>query len=233
MTQIATDNNVSLTTLYNIKKELSRPLHQIFLEKPITSRILDQSPAVENFIRSYLETTRMPWTVKDLTTHIQTKLGLIIPKRTIRDIMINNLGMTYKRGLSRLINYNEEHQLRMKQWFAVTLSKMLKKLELLINIDESSFSRLTKKNYSWIQKGKEQIIKNICFRNSCSLITAITSSGKFIAAKSSRWVNLNLFIEFLKEQVRFFKEIEQVEQQKCLIYLITHPFIVQMKSIFF
>ena len=45
MTQIATDNEVSLTTLYNIKKELSRPLHQTFLEKPIKNRIPPQSPS--------------------------------------------------------------------------------------------------------------------------------------------------------------------------------------------
>ena len=137
----------------------------------------------------------------------------------IRHIMINKLGIKYKRGLSRLIDYNEERQLWMKQWFAVKLSMLLKNFELLINIDESSFSRFTKKNYSWIPKGKAQVIKNICFRNSCSLVITITSSCSAIAAKSSGWVNSKLFIIFLKELIRFIKEIEQVEQQKVLILL--------------
>ena len=219
MTQLAADSEVSLTTLYNIKKELGWPIHQTLLKRPIMSRSIAESPAIQNLVRSYLETIRTPWTAKDLATHIQIKLGLIVPKTIIRRIMINKLGMKYKRGLSRLIDYNEERQLWMKQWFAVKLSMLLKNIELLINIDESSFSRLTKKNYSWIPKGKAQIIKNICFRNSCSLVTAITSSGSVIAAKSSGWVNSKLFIIFLKELIRFIKETEQVEQQKVLILL--------------
>ena len=182
-------------------------------------RSIAESPAIQNLFRSYLEKIRTPWTAKDLATHIQIKLGLIVPKTIIRHIMINKLGMKYKGRLSRLIDYNEERQLWMKQWFAVKLSMLLKNFELLINIDESSFSRLTKKNYSWIPKGKAQIIKNICFRNSCSLVTAITSSGSVIAAKPSGWVNSKLFIIFLKELIRFIKETEQVEQQKVLILL--------------
>ena len=211
MTQLAADSEVKMTTLYNIKNELGWPIHQTLLKKPIMSRSIVESPAIQNLVRSYIEKIRTLWTAKDLATHIQIKLGLIIPKTIIRHIMINKLGMKYKRGLSRVIDYNEEWQLWMKQWFAVKLSMLLKNFELLINIDESSFSRLTKKNYSWIPKGKAQIIKNICFRNSCSLVTAITSSNRVIAAKSSGWVNSKLLIIFLKELIRFIKETEQVE----------------------
>ena len=97
--------------------------------------------------------------------------------------------------------------------------KVFKKFDLLINIDESSFTWFTKKNFSWIPKGRKQIIKNICFRNSCSLITAILTTGGVLAAKSTGWINSSIFIDFLKELVKFIKDKEQFEQENYLIML--------------
>ena len=56
--------------------------------------------------------------------------------------------------------------------------------DALINIDEASFSRLTKATRCWSTKGKEAIIENICFSNSTSLITAITTFGDVFAASN-------------------------------------------------
>ena len=57
--------------------------------------------------------------------------------------------------------------------------------DALINIDEASFSRLTKTNRCWSTKGNETIIENICFSNSTSLITAITTFGDVFAASTT------------------------------------------------
>ena len=145
-------------------------------------------------------------------------MGLEIKETTIRRILIESLGMAYKKGLARIVNFDEEFQDRIKQWFAIKLWKVLDRFELLINIDESSFSRLTKKDFSWIPKGKEQIIKNIWFRNSWSLMTAITTSGSVLAAKSDCSITSELFIEFLTKLDRFVQD-EKTSLQNCLIIL--------------
>ena len=118
------------------------------------------------------------------------------------------MNLRYKKGLARLVDFDEERQKLVKLWFSVKIWKVIDKFDALINIDESSFSRLTKNNYSWIPKGKEQIIKNISFRNSCSLVTAIISTGGVIAAKSLVSVASNMFIEFMTEMAKFIQEKE-------------------------
>ena len=158
MSQIACDYDLSLSTLYNIKRQMSHPSKRTSLDKPTTSRNIVRSPMIQKVVSNYLKTTRTQCTSKDVTTFIQVKLGLRLPERTVRDVMTKELNMSYKKGLSRIVSFDEEHQLRIKQWFAIKLSSLFGEFEVMINVDESSFSRLTKKNFSWIPRGREQII---------------------------------------------------------------------------
>ena len=67
------------------------------------------------------------------------------------------------------------------------------------------FSRNAKSSYSWLEKGKEWNINNICFTKSVSLITAIISDGSIFAAAAKGNVNGELFKEFLKELKNFIE----------------------------
>ena len=108
---------------------------------------------------------------------------------------------------------------RAKQLFSIKLWKILERFSILINVDESSFSRLTKKEFTWMPKGKSQIIKNICFKNSWSLIIAITSTGGVIATKINGNVSSSLFVKFMKELILFIKDNEDVEIWRSLVLL--------------
>ena len=111
--------------------------------------------------------------------------------------------------MDRLTKFDEKLQAKFKQCFSIKLCKSIENFKILINIiDETSFSRLTKKNCSWIPRGKEQIVKNICFKNSWSLVTAIASTGSVIAARRIGIINSIIIAEFLKEWVRFIKKRE-------------------------
>ena len=135
MIQIATDYNLGIGTLHNIRKELGSPLNKTLLEKPITNINIVESPMIQKVIRAYLDTTKTPWTSKDLTAHIKAKVWLLLHERTVRNIMMKVLKMRYKKGLSRLVGFDEEHQLRIKQWFAIKVWRLFEKIDLLINID--------------------------------------------------------------------------------------------------
>ena len=216
---ISIDYNISLGTLHNIVKEFETPIQRLHLERSITSRNLIESPKLREKIESYLLTNRTPWTAKNISYHLLSEMGVAIPKRVVREILIKMLGMKYKKGLSRLVSFNEEKNILSKQWFAIRLWKVLDQFDMLVNVDESSFSRLTKKCYSWIPKGKQQIIKNIWFLNSWSLVTAITSTGSVMAAKSDKSVNSELFVNFMKELVMFIKEREGCDARNCLVIM--------------
>ena len=90
---------------------------------------------------------------------------------------------------------------------------------MLVNVDESSFSRLIKKVLLVDPKGKQQIIKNIWFLNSLSLATAITSTGSVMTTKSDKSVNSELFVNFMKELVMFIKEREGCNARNCLVIM--------------
>ena len=219
LTEIAMENNISMGTLHNIRKEFDTPIKESALVKSTTSRNLVESPKLQNIVRAYLSSTKVPWSSKDIWAYIKVKTGLLIHSRVVRNILTEILKMKYKRGMARLTNFDEKLQAWIKQWFSIRLCKTIENFRILINIDETTFSRLTKKNLSWIPKGKEQIIKNICFKNSWSLVTAITSTGSVIAAKRIGTITSVLIIEFLRELIWFIKDCEKVEPKDCLIML--------------
>ena len=219
LAEIAVGNNLSLGTLYNIRKELDAKINDFTLEKSTTRRNLVESSMIQKIVSTYLSKTKTPWSSKDIWAYIRAKTGLVIQQGTIRRVLVEALGMRYKKGKARLVTFDEALQSLIKQWFSIKIWKSIERFKLLINIDETSFSRLTKKSLSWIPKGKEQIIKNICFRNSWSLIMAITSNGSTIAAKQNGSITSILIIDFLRELVRFVKESEGVEPEHCLVIL--------------
>ena len=77
--------------------------------------------------------------------------------------------------------------------------------DAMVNIDESIFSRLTMAARSWSQKGKETKLSNICFSNSISLITGITTFGNVFATSINGPVTSNSFVEYLKNFDNFLR----------------------------
>ena len=216
---MAMDYNVSLGTLNSIEKELQSPIRELRLRKSSTSRNMIESPKFREIIQGYLIANKTPWTAKDLWSFLLSKTGIIISERVVREILTRILKMKYKKGLSRLVTFDESRSILAKQLFSIKLCRLLDQFSLLINVDESSFSWMTTKNFSWIPKGKEQIIKNICFQNSWTLITAITSTGGVFAAKSNESVNSNLFVNFMRELATFIRKSEKQNKNNCLIIL--------------
>ena len=94
---------------------------------------------------------------------------------------------------------------------ATTIAKEIKRFSLLINIDETLFSRSTKSDYSWLEKRKECTVRNICFSNSVSVIAAIMSPGIIYAPASNDTVNGYLFKKFLKKLKHFNKHNKRIE----------------------
>ena len=63
--------------------------------------------------------------------------------------------MSYKLGKSRLVNYNEVKAVLMKVLFSIKISNIINDYDALINVDESTFSRLTKTTRSWSEIEKK------------------------------------------------------------------------------
>ena len=94
---------------------------------------------------------------------------------------------------------------------------------ILINIDETLFSRATKTTHSWLLKGEECTINNIWYSNSCSLITAITSTGSIYASTYSGSVDGSTFVEFLKGLKSFIQSTAFWNTSDYLILIDNAP----------
>ena len=124
-----------------------------------------------------------------------------------------------------LLGVSLNKQQLLKCLFAAKIIPNLSKYDMLINIDESSFSRLTKLTHSWLKKGQPRKLMNIGFINSSSLITAMTSNGKVFAASTNGSVNTSIFIEFLKKLKEFIEIHDRTTINRCMIILdnaVTH-----------
>ena len=77
---------------------------------------------------------------------------------------------------------------------------------MLINIDESWFSRETRRNYSWLKTGKSWSITNLVFKGSINTISWITTRGEAINMFKYIPSNSNNFVKFLKYVCEYYEE---------------------------
>ena len=154
---------------------------------------------LKEFISKYVSITKYPYTSRDISTYLFKKHWIRVNPRLIRSVLKEQMNMSYKLGKSRPVYHNETNTFLMKCIFSIKLSKTMNNFDALINIDETMFSRLTKTSRSWSQKGREMNLMNICFSNSTSLITAITTFGDVFTANINGSVTSEVFIQYLKE----------------------------------
>ena len=127
--------------------------------------------------------------------------------------------MSYKLGKSRLVNYNEVKAALMKVLFSIKISKIINDYEALINVDDSTFSRLTKTIRSWSEIGKETKLANIWFSNSMLLITGITTFGDVFFVGINGSITSQIFIEYLNNLDSFPQRKVGVFLSNCLIIM--------------
>ena len=96
---------------------------------------------------------------------------------------------------------------------------MMKKRILLINADEASVSRHTQLFRSWSLKGVDSEMKAGSFKNSISLITAISSSGWHFSHISNNSTNSVRFIDFLKDLKKFVRNKEVLGDRVVILLL--------------
>ena len=160
-----------------------------------------------------------PFTARDVSRNLHKILGVKIIEKVILQILKGSLGLSYKKRKSCPVDLSQNRQQLLKCLFSAKMSQYLSKYEILVNIDESSFSRRTKLDYSWQKKGQPWKLINIGFRNSSSLISAMTTTGKVFVAITIGSVNTSVFIKYLSVLKKFTKAKEKKFLNKCLIII--------------
>ena len=105
---------------------------------------------------------------------------------------------TYKKGSSRPPIYGARRTQLTKALFWTELLSFIGKGEVVINLDESSFDRSTKSEFSWLPVGESCQIINDRLKGRASLIQATWNTSEWLAMVLLDTINSQKFWFFLK-----------------------------------
>ena len=161
-----------------------------------------KSRKVKGSAIEFIGNQETPFTSKEVCIHLKETLDVDIDRRTMTKFMKNELTMSFKKASPRPIQININIIQRLKILSSIILTKQLDRITWVMKIDESSFSRLTKQNYTWLLKGIPGSVKSIKFSGSINLITAISSTGASYSAFTRKTTDSNWFIWFLQKTIK-------------------------------
>ena len=132
---------ISRGTLLNIKKELYWNIIRWNQQGRLSKRRAKNSAWSNKFIYEYVNDINHPFTTREVSTFLHKWHNVNILPAIVRKVLKELLKMSYKQGKSRPVNQNEATTQLMKIIFSIKASKIINNFGVLINIDESIFSR--------------------------------------------------------------------------------------------
>ena len=196
--EISWNYSISLSSLRNIQKMSTDMINRPSL-RSFEKLYLSQRSNIIEIIKQYYEEMLTEFTSSDIQKHLLDKYQIVWSLRQIRNIMKNDLNLTYKKWASRPNNVDLNRVKALRLMFWVEFSKALKSETLILNIDEWIISRTTKNNYSWSIKGQNKEINNSPFTRSLSIILAILSNGLWFLLATDSTINSIIFSHFIKK----------------------------------
>ena len=174
---------------------------------------------LQKLIHDYILSTNWWYTVRDIHNFLVQTTGKSISKPSILKYLKKWLNKSYKRCSSRPSNYDPIRTLMLKRIFAIELTNLIDTDTLLVNIDEVNFSKSTKTNYSWLNRGANEFRSNISFKGSMSLIWAITSQGSWFVTNLIGTNNTSNFVEYIDKLTKWIVEDQETLLSKVVIVL--------------
>ena len=119
------------------------------------------------------------------------------------------------------IDFQQLQMLRVLFW--IKLAKCICTDDILVNVDESIFSRNTTLNYSWSKRGQEAEFRSTRFWESISMIAAVFSTGQYFIHLRVGSVDSGSFVEFLDDLRKYIKADRWFKHKSISILLDNAP----------
>ena len=108
-----------------------------------------KSKKIKKVIMHYAYSQESPFRSVDVCRHMQENFGVEVDHRLMAKFMKEELHMSFKKASSRLLKLDVKRQKKLMILFVVLLMDLINDSKWIVNIDESSLSRLTKTDYTW------------------------------------------------------------------------------------
>ena len=153
--------------------------------------------AAQNFIAKFLYPPQPPRTIQKIREAVKNELGEIYSAHILRKYVKKWLRYSFKKAWSRPPKYAASATKMSKGWFSAELLKMVHKKQLIFRVDEWSFTRAVKAEYSWLPVGKSSSAINDVQKSSSSLIFSIGSNGQWFGLIKQGTIDSKIFWIFL------------------------------------
>ena len=100
---------------------------------------------------------------------------------------------------------------------------MLIRIQIILNMDETSLSRNLKVEYSWAIRRKPNWIRNTRFTNSANLISTITSDRWSLTSVHSDTINSKAILSYLYSLMGYITKNTPYDLSNCLLVLDNCP----------
>ena len=175
-------------------------------------------------MQEFLEHQVTQFNTSDVGKFVKKNLGYSYPLQKILNTMKQEFSLSYKWINSRLSNIDLDKLQLTWILFNMRVSKLVDSDILLINIDESSLTKATKLNYSWVPTGENGEVLNTNFTNSLNIVLVICSNGSWIEMLTNDTLNTDRFVVFLQNLKAWLDEKNKFWFKNIMIRsIILHP----------
>ena len=115
----------------------------------------------------------------------------------IRNYLKNDMKYSFKRGSSRNVRVKSTSSVFPQAIFSTKLMTRILEDILVINIDESSYGRSIKNNYSWLPKSQSSGIINSMWTGRLTLVWALASNGSWMCMMNNKTTTTEDFWIFI------------------------------------
>ena len=196
--QIQHSYRLSRSTIRRLQCMHRRRIGEYFDETKSKSTNCLLSEEAKNLTREFIQPPCRPMTIWAIMKQIELKLGEIYSNYKIKQFVAKDMRYSYKKGSSRPPKYATNTVQLVKVLYCTELLKLLIDGKVVVNVDESSFDRSIKNQYSWLPKGKSEAILNDNIKGKATLILATWSTGDWFAVVTVGTVDSKKFWAFLK-----------------------------------
>ena len=133
------------------------------------------------------------------------------------------MNMSYRRASSRPLQANSCSNQVFKLLFWIEFANNVDSFDVLVNIDEVIFSRWTKINYNWMEKGSQSISYNSNFTGSLVLIGAITSQRDWFFSSLNSSNNSKTFICFMEDLIKWLTVDLKIDSRRIILIIDNSP----------
>ena len=216
--QLSQLTETSTSTIRRIIEEFRSNIKRSEIYTNIRWRKSIKSRAVSKWISKFASDQTGCFTSADVQRHVKNQLLIWVPLHQIRKHLKEKDRLSYKKGNPRPINLDVSRVKLLKQLFWIRIAKKVSNIRMLINIDESSITKDTRRNYSWLRTGKSWPINNTKMKNSINVITAITTNGLAINMFKYQSTTAEVFKFFLDYTLNYLRS-EGIEPKDIGIIL--------------